>query len=395
MDALFYLLASTQILLGAYLVWQGMLWLRYVRRRLNSDPGFYAPRVAVLCPCKGIEPGLERNLVSLTEFERQNYEVFFVLASEKDPARAVVERVASSSRVKTNIVFAGNPVNCGEKVNNLRTAVEQLPEEFEVLAFADSDGRPSKHWLHHLVAPLADSRVGATTTMRWLVPNNNSITTVLLAAWNAPIVTMLGEKTKNFCWGGGTAIRRSTFEQCGVFDEWKNSVSDDYSLTRALERTGRSILFVPECLTLSYAETDLEGLLEFTNRQILITRIYSSGVWRAAALTHLLYCLTLVLGFYLIVGTLLAGRPVFHLVTLTFLPLLLSAIRGVQRLTGVTEALPGARAQILGQAWIYVLLTVFVPFFYLANFANSLVTRRIRWRGMAYELIGPQQTRTL
>jgi len=392
-DTLFYLLAITQILLGAYLVWQGVQWLGFVRRRLHSDPGFYAPRVAVLCPCKGIEPGLERNLVSLTEFERQNYEIFFILASEKDSARSIIERVAKSSRVKTNVVIAGNPVNCGEKVNNLRVGVEQLPEEFEVLVFADSDGRPGKHWLHHLVAPLADSRVGATSTMRWLIPNSGSLPAVLLAAWNAPIVTMLGEKAKNFCWGGGTAIRRAVFEQSGVLDEWKNSVSDDYSLTRALERTGQPILFIPESLTLSYVETDFEGLLEFTNRQILITRIYSNKMWRVAALTHLLYCVTLVLGLYVILGTVLAQRPAFHFITLAFLLLLLSSIRGVLRLTGVTEALPAARTQIMGQAWIYVLLTTVMPFLYLANFVNSLVTRKIRWRGVTYELVSPQQTR--
>jgi hypothetical protein len=61
----------------------------------------------------------------------------------------------------------------------------------------------------------------------------------------------------------------------------------------------------------------------------------------------------------------------------------------------VTEALPGARLQITGQAWIYVLLTVLVPFLYLANFVNSLMTRRMRWRGEMYELIGPEQTRIL
>ena len=388
-------MAIAQILLGAYLVWDGMQWLAYVRRRLFSDPGFYAPRAAVLCPCKGIEPGLERNLVSLTEFERQNYEVFFILASEKDPARAIIERVAKSSRVKANIVIAGNPINCGEKVNNLRTAIDQLPEEFEVLVFTDSDGRPGKHWLHHLVAPLADSRVGATTTMRWMIPNTGSLPTMLLAAWNAPIVTMLGGKSKNFCWGGGTAIRRGIFEQIGVLDEWKGSVSDDYSLTRALERTGRSILFIPESLTLSYVQTDFEGLLEFTNRQILITRVYASKMWRAALLTHLLYVLTMVLGVYLILTTLLAGRPVFHLVILTFMPLLLSSIRGVLRLTGVAEALRAARAQIMGQAWIYVLLTTLVPFLYLVNFVNSLVTSKMRWRGVKYELVSPQQTRIL
>src|SRR6266478_3875759 len=393
METAFYFLAFLQILLGAYLIWQVLQWLGYVRRRLHADQGFYSPRVAVLCPCKGIEPGLERNLLSLTECERQNYDIFFILASGSDPARSIVERIAASSKVKTHVIIAGSPNDCSEKVNNLRVAVEQLPPEFEVLVFADSDGRPGKNWLHNLVAPLGDVRIGATTTMRWLIPNRSNLPTALLAAWNAPLVTMLSETGRNFCWGGGTAIRRSTFEQSGVLDEWKNSVSDDYSLTRALARNNRSIVFLPECLTLSYVETDFDGLMEFTNRQILITRVYADKVWAPAAATHFLYCLTLVFGTLLVFGDLLAQRPAFHLLTLTFLAPLISAIRGSIRFIGVTEALPFARSQITGQAWIYVLMTVFIPFLYLVNFVNSLITRRIRWRGVTCELISPEQTR--
>jgi ceramide glucosyltransferase len=392
-ETLFYILAFLQILLGAYLIRQVLQWLGYVRRRLHTDPGFYAPRVAVLCPCKGMEPGLERNLLSLTEFERQNYELFLILASGSDPARSVVERIAKSSRVKVNVIIAGSPTNSGEKVNNLRVAAEQLPPEFEVLVFTDSDGRPGKSWLHHLVAPLGDARIGATTTMRWLIPNRSNLPTTLLAAWNAPVVTMLTEKGRNFCWGGGTAIRRSIFEQSGVMGVWRNSVSDDYSLTRALERNNCSIVFIPECLTLSYVETDFQGLLEFTNRQILITRVYAEKVWAPAAVTHLLYCTTLLFGVLLMLSDIFEQRPAFHIATLTFLPVLLSAIRSSIRLIGVTEALPAGRSQIMGQAWIYILLTVFIPFLYVVNFVNSLVTRKIRWRGMAYELIGPEQTR--
>ena len=393
METLFYLLAFLQILLGVYLIGQGWQWLDYLRRRLRMDPGFYAPRVAVLCPCQGMEPGLERNLLSLTEFDRQNYEIFFILASGSDPARSMVERIAANSRVKAQVIIAGIPSNSGEKVNNLRVAVEQLPPEFEVLVFTDSDGRPGKSWLHRLVAPLGDVRIGATTTMRWLMPNRSNLPTALLAAWNAPVVTMLSEKGKNLCWGGGTAIRRSIFERSGVMDEWRNSVSDDYSLTRALERNNHSIVFLPECLTLSYVEADFRGLLEFTNRQILITRVYGQRVWAPAAATHLLYCVTLSLGLILILSDFFEQRPAFHIATLTVLPVLLSAIRNSIRLTGVTEALPAERSQITGQAWIYVILAVFVPFLYAVNFVNSLITRKIRWRSMAYELISPEQTR--
>jgi cellulose synthase/poly-beta-1,6-N-acetylglucosamine synthase-like glycosyltransferase len=349
----------------------------------------------VLCPCRGLEPGLERNLVSLCEFDHQNYEVFFIVAAASDPAHSIVKRVASQSRAKAHVVIAGRPEGCSEKVNNLRAAIGQLPEEFEVLVFADSDGRPGKTWLHHLVAPLNDSRIGATTTMRWLVPNRTNLPTALLAAWNAPIVTMLSEKGKNFCWGGGTAIRRSLFDQIGIADEWLHSISDDYSMTRALDRAGRSILFVPECLTLSYIETDFSGLFEFTNRQILITRVYAEKMWNASAATHLLFCVTLILGGLLTLENLLASLPALQLATLTFLPLLLAAIRGALRLVGLTEALPIARAQIMGQAWIYIALGTFISFLYLANFVTSLITRKTRWRGVLYEVISPNQTRIL
>jgi ceramide glucosyltransferase len=394
-EILFYFLAIPQILLGLYLIGLGMQWLGYARRRMHTDPGFYSPKVAVLCPCKGVEAALERNLVSLTEFDYQNYEIFFLIASATDPAYNIVKRVVSSSRAKAHVVITEKPDGCGEKVNNLRMGIAQLDAEFDVLAFVDSDGRPGKNWLHRMVAPLADSRIGATTTMRWLIPNRSNLATALLAAWNAPIVTMLSEKGRNFCWGGGTAIRRSVFDQSGVVEEWQHSVSDDYSMTRALERANRSIIFLPECIVPSFVETDFTGLMEFTNRQVLITRVYAETIWGMAAATHLLYCLSLVLGTILTLSDFLATRPAFHLAALTFLPVLLSMIRGALRAAGVSEVLPAYRSQIAGQAWIYVLLTVFIPFLYLVNFISSLLTRKIRWRGITYELIAPEQTRII
>jgi ceramide glucosyltransferase len=392
-ETLFYFLSIVQIAMGLYLAWHGLQWLGYARRRAATDPGFYAPRTAVLCSCKGLEPGLERNLATLTEFDHQNYETFFVLAAESDPAFAIAKRVAAGARVKTHVLLADKAEGCGEKVNNLRFAIEQLPPDFEFLAFADSDGRPGKSWLKKLVAPLADARVGATTTTRWLVPNRGNLATALLAAWNAPIVTMLSEKGKNFCWGGGMAIRRSVFDHIGVVEDWKNSVSDDYSMTRALQRSRRPIMFLPECLTLSYVETDFAGLLEFTNRQILITRVYAQETWAFGLATHVLYCLTLISGLSLTLGDVIATLPSFHHAVLTFLPVLLGIIRSTLRVAGVTEALPAARSQIMGQAWVYILLTIFVPFLYLVNFATSLITRKIKWREITYELVSPEQTR--
>jgi ceramide glucosyltransferase len=394
-DTLFYCLATAQIVVGVFLVWRGLQWQAYARRRLRGDPGFYTPRAAVLCPCKGLEAGLERNLAALTEFEYKNYEIFFVLASASDSAYSAVKRIAEHSRVPAHVVIADRPEACGEKVNNLRVAIEQLPEDFEVLVFVDSDGHPGRAWLRRLISPLHDSRVGAATTMRWLIPLRNNLASALLAAWNASIVTLLSENGRNFCWGGGTAIKRSVFEQIGVPEEWSHSVSDDFSMTRALQRTNRTILFVPECLTPSYVDADVGSLLEFTNRQILITKVYSHKMWASAAVTHVLYCATLLLGAYVTLVNWLATLPAFHLAFLTFVPMLLAAIRGALRVAAATEVLPAERRTIMGQAWMYILLGILVPYLFLLNFVVSLFTRKIRWRGVTYELISPQQTRIL
>ncbi len=397
METIFYLLAAAQVVLGLYMISEGLKWISYARRRLLTHPGFYAPRAAVFCPCKGLEPGLERNLTALTEFDYNNcnYEIFFVLSSADDPAASILHRVAEHSKPKAHVIIAGAPQNCGEKVNNLHAAVEQLPEGFEVLVFADSDGQPGRQWLTRLVAPLADSRVGATTTMRWFMPNRSNLATALLAAWNAPIVTLLGEHNRNFCWGGGTAIRRGVFEQASVLDEWRNSVSDDYSMTRALGRINRVILFVPECLTLSFPESDFAGLLEFTNRQILITRVYAPQLWGPAFAVHSLYCATIVLGAFATLSNIIATLPAMGLVMLTVLPMLLAAIRGALRVVGVSVVMPAWKSQLIGAAWIWTLLAVVIPFLYVFNFANSLFTRKIRWRGIQYELVSFAQTRVL
>jgi len=394
-ELFFEILAVAQILLGLYLAGQGLLWLAYAKRRTMLDMGFYSPRTAVICPCRGLEQGIEQNLVALCEFDHQNYELFFVLASESDAAASAVKRVAAQSRVKAHILFAGRPSGRGEKVNNLIHAVSQLPPDFEALVFVDSDGRPGKSWLRRMTAPLNDARYGAVTTMRWLIPNHSNFPTMLLSAWNAPIVTMLGEHNRNFCWGGGTAIRRAEFDQSGVLEEWQRSVSDDYSMTNALQRRGKPIFFLPECLTVSFVDASFDALMEFTNRQIVITRVYANKMWSTAFATHALFCLTFVIGLILTVADLIATRPSLQFAALTFLPLLLASLRSAFRIIAVADLLPAYRSQINAQSWIYITIGVFVPFLYLLNFFRSLFSRRIRWRGIRYELVSPYETRIL
>ncbi len=395
-DSIFYLLVILQIALGLYSLWEGFEWLRMVRRRLGSHAGFYAPVAAVICPCKGVELGLEDNLTALTKFDYPNYEIYFSLATSLDPALKIIERVKAATQRPVHIVIAGPPEDCSEKVFNLRRAVESLPEKFEALVFTDSDVRLPHGWLTKLIAPLQDGRIGATTTYRWFIPSRSigagGLSSALASAWNAAIATMLGRPRENFCWGGGTAIRRKTFADVNVLEAWHGAASDDFAMTHALEQAGKSIVFCPECLAVTLHPWTGSALLEFTNRQILITRVYSPRRWMLGAAAHLGYSLTLIYAAIVIIASMVSGDPWFQLVLMALAIPLLAAMKGAMRTIALNELLPEWKAKLQEWSWVWTVLAPVVPFLYSWNFIASLLTKQIRWRGIRYELVSPNIT---
>ena len=397
MQIIFYLLVVVQIALGLYSLWDGFVWFRLVRQRVGTHSGFYTPATALICPCKGNERGLEENLMSLTRFDYPNYEIYFTLATSLDPALKIIERVKTASSHPVHIVIAGPPTDCGEKVYNLQRAVEALPpDKFEVLAFTDSDVRLPRGCLNKLIAPLQDGRIGATTAYRWIIPSGSgadAIASGLASAWNAAIATMLGKPTGDFCWGGGTAIRKKTFEDVKVLEAWKGAVSDDFAMTWALEQSGKSIVFCPECMAATLQPWNFSDLLEFTNRQILITRVYSPRRWQMGLILHLSYCVTILFGIFAIFYFIVDGDPWGQLVSLLFAVPLLAAMKGALRAVAIGEAMPEWKAKINEWIWVWPVLAPVAPFLFSWNFISSLITKRIRWRGIRYELLSPNLTR--
>ena len=395
---IFYILVLAQLAIGVYSLWAGFEWFKMVRRRLVSHAGFYAPVAAVICPCKGMEAGLEENLTALTRFEYPDYDIYFSLATSLDPALKIIERVKAASTRPVHIVIAGPPTDSSEKVFNLKRAVEALPEKFEVLVFVDSDIRVSRSWLTKLVAPLQNPNVGATTAYRWLIPSGsgaNGMASALASVWNAAVATMLGKERENFCWGGGTAIRRKTFDEANILERWNGAVSDDFAMTNALAEAGKPIVFCPECLAATPHGWTTGDLLEFTNRQILITRVYSSQRWVLGMVAHLSYCVTLMYAIFVVFATMLDGEPWTQLALLALAIPLLAALKGALRTIAVTELLTEWRGRLQQWNWIYTVYAPLIPFLFAWNFISSLVTKQIRWRGIRYELVSQTVTRVL
>ena len=251
----------------------------------------------------------------------------FAVSSETDPAYAPL---ASKLRgwPQSALVVAGECEDRGEKVSNLVGALSAVDRAAEVFVFADIDARPGRDWLRSLVAPLADAKVTVSTGFRWYLPGAG-FASRLRAAWDTSIATMLGEHAHNFAWGGSMAIRAEDFRSLQIAERyWTGTVSDDYAVTRAVRDAGGRIEFEPRCLVPSREESSLAEFLRWSNRQIIITRVYAAHLWRLGLAAHVLYALTMVLGLALIAAPGASTGPRITMAALLALIQLLGIAKG-------------------------------------------------------------------
>jgi len=361
----------------------------------------YQPRAAIIIPCKGLDAQFHTNIESFFKQEYDHYTLFFVVQEESDPAykelREIVHRMQPGSKAREVRIFvAGLSTASSQKIHNLLYAFHRIPDDAEIVAFADSDVCVRKDWLSHLVWPLRRVKCGVATGYRWFVPARNNLATLGLSAVNAGVAQLLGNNRFNHAWGGSMAVRIADFRRLGLPALWEHTLSDDLSLSQAVKKAGMHVIFVPGCLAASYEDTTWPRLYEFCRRQFLITRVYAPMTWWLGFLSSL----GSVVGFW---GTAaLAGYAwairVDHLLFYTTVPIFFFAgqlIRVILRQAMIVRlfreqgraARPAVLADILG-FWFWSALQ-------LAFILSSAFGRTIRWRGIRYRLISPTQTEIL
>ena len=381
----YYFLAAVSCWFGIQSLLNGFRFAAYVRRETSRPLPDFHPFVSLIVPGRGLEPGLADNLQTLLTQDYPAYEVLFVFDREDDPALEVVEQLTKTSRVATKIVIAGPATDSGQKVHNLRVAVSRIDQQSEVLVFVDTDARPESRWLRQLVAPLSDEKLGASSGYRWFVPLNGGLASRLRGVWNASIASALGSNTaKNFCWGGSTAIRRTTFDRLNVIERWRGTVSDDFTLTRILREANLPIHFTPNCIVPSFGDCGFKELLEFTTRQIKITRVYASHLWLPLLLGSSLFTIVFFGGFILLI----LSKSILLVVVLAVL-FALGAAKSIIRFSVVSDVLgpQASRRDMLA----HIFLWPFASLLYLYNAILAGFSRRIQWRGITYNLKSPTE----
>ncbi len=355
------------------------------------------PRAALILPLKGIDPGLRENLMAVLSQDHPDLQFIFTFESADDPAFAVVEELlrelgAARPELHLQMVVAGISLQRSQKITNQLAALAQIEGRVEHLVFLDSDTRPNKKFVRHLVAPLTDEAVGATTGYRWYHPDKAAFSGMLCSTWNAGAFQAIVDPLLSFAWGGAMAISRDNFTRSGVEQAWQHSITDDLSLTRAIKKFGLKIRFVPECVPVTYEQPGFADTLEFTSRQMLIARIYHPAVWWVASILH-----PLIIGF-IFYGIVHLGLWVWSGQTewlkgvgaLALLPFFLASTYWL--VVSGRDWMPEIAPVVYQRRWLYVLMAPFASLLSCHNTVKNLLTRKIRWRGIDYELVSSHKT---
>jgi len=394
MTFVFYILAAMLVFLSYRSLRGGIDYLDYFKKELAKPPSDYAPFATVIAPCKGMDDGLEENLAALLEQDYPNYEVIFVVDDKNDPAVSVIEEVSRKTEKQRMLVVARKAIDSSQKIENLREAVSHAAEQSEVFVFVDSDARPARSGLRSLAVALEDENIGAATGYRWFISDKPTFSSELRNIWNASIASFLGPETKtNFCWGGSTAIRRDTFERLDIREKWRGTLSDDFTLTRAVHAAGLAIHFVPNALTPSIENCTFREMLEFTTRQMKITSVYAPKLWLTSFLGSGLFCIVMMTAFLIVALSARNGIEVLAAVLTLISVTGLSVAKSWLRLKAVRLALTDHDADLRKQFLPQLSLWLISPFVFLYNCFAALVSRRLVWRGIVYELVSDGETR--
>jgi cellulose synthase/poly-beta-1,6-N-acetylglucosamine synthase-like glycosyltransferase len=376
----------------------GVDYLRLFQTSRRRTLGDFAPSATLILPFKGVDKGLQENLRAYFELDYPDLQILLVTGDSLDPCVPILETVREEYPEATSqILFAGKAQQRGQKVHNLLHAVGQLRDGDGVLAFGDSDIRPTANWLRDLIGTLEDPDVGVSTGFRWYLPQRGNFASVLRSVWNAGTASLMKEGDSFFAWGGAMAMRREVFQDCQVVNYWMNALSDDYAISRAIHDHSRTIRFQPRCLSFSHEDCRLHELLEWSGRQLSITHIYHPNLWRLAFLSQVLNSLTLWGGVAVLLTalwntTLVPNRLLLALAGVLATVYALGCLKGWIRLRAVTLLFPEHSRVLQEHRLAYTLWGPLASLLSLWGFIRSLWSRTIEWRGVRYRMVSARKT---
>jgi ceramide glucosyltransferase len=353
----------------AYYIAATLAALRFFRRERAREFAPYAPAVALLKPVRGVDFGSYENFASFCTQEYPEYEILFGVGDSSDPAVPLIQRlIAEFPQQRISLFVGAERIGSNRKVNMLARLAREA--RHEILVLTDGDIRVSPGYLREVVAPFADSKVGAVTSFYRAIAEKNLgaeleavgaasdfFTGVLMAHWTEGIT---------FALGASIVTTREWVVKIGGFAAIANMLADDYELGHRIANAGGMILLSREAVWTMYPAQTARGFWQHQVRWARTVRLCRPLSFAGLIFTHGLP--------WALLAALIAPAPWIAAVYLLAYLVLRLSMAWTVGVWGVADDV------VRRKLWLVPLRDAIHFVVWLASFASN----RIHWAGEEY-----------
>lgn len=241
------------------------------RRREERIPADFLPRLSVLKPVHGTEPGIERNFETFFEQDYPEFELLFCARHDTDEGLRLARRVGERyPQVNAKFVTCGEPM---PKFHNAKVfSLEKLDSvaENDLYITSDADVRVKPNYLRAMVQTLKDPKMGLASCVYLGTAHEGAGFSSKLDAVGKSVEMTSGvlvadmiEGTR-FALGATMAVRRKSFQDVGGFAELGQFYADDFVLGHRLAEQGTGVMMATHVIRLMVQDSPFA--LSFRNQ---------------------------------------------------------------------------------------------------------------------------------
>lgn len=258
-------------LIALYSAWR---FFGFPQQYAGTDSQF-TPAVSVLKPIRGLDPDSYENFASLCRQDYPEYEILFCVGERDDPVLPVIEKIERDfPACRIRILFGSGLNATNDKVAKLVRLVAEASYEF--LVINDSDVRVRPDYLRNLIAPLADSKIGATTCFYVPVEEKtfaDRLQTVgMLSDFYAGILVARELDGVKFALGPTIATTRTRLSEFGGYSAIENRPADDLLVGRLIAEQGHEVALLRYRIETVVDYHSMRELLQKRLRWIVVMR---------------------------------------------------------------------------------------------------------------------------
>jgi ceramide glucosyltransferase len=228
-------------LIAIYSAW------RFFRQPVTRSEASFSPPVSILKPIRGLDPDAAENLASFCRLDYPEYEIVFCVDADDEAVLTVLAQLtADFPRCRIRILYGSLRTATNDKVAKLARLVNDAAHE--VVVISDSDVRVRPDYLHEVVAPLRDSKVGAVTC--FYVPTELTTLTDhlqsagMMSDFYAGVLVAWQLDGIKFALGPTIATTRARLAGFGGYAELENRPADDLLVGRLIAGQGYEVVLL-------------------------------------------------------------------------------------------------------------------------------------------------------